>query len=142
GDLPGRLYSAIDSLTGEFLGRVQAGQENSINILCGVGGEDGSAPLTLNDVFGAPLELRDPADARFIVLGSLEGVVQLEALANRGLLGNSETFAFNIATIEIDGQQRTVIQVLQVENSDEDNNGVIDATSLSNIDSASLREDL
>ena len=53
GDIPGRLYG--------FNGRIGTGYTGGADVLGGVGGLDGVAPVTLNDLFGAPTPIIDPS---------------------------------------------------------------------------------
>lgn len=118
GDIPGKIYESL-------IGR------QDTEILGGVGGADGveligSTPIT------------DPDADEYSIPWVTEGVesIVLEGLASRDVLGNGDTYAFNVANVTIDSQDRLVIQLVQLDNGDGD------GTSVAMLHQATLREDI
>ncbi|MDP6153689.1 MAG: choice-of-anchor L domain-containing protein, partial [Phycisphaeraceae bacterium] len=150
GDVPGRIFSARESFDpvferiGGLTGRILTDFENGVDVLGGVGGEDGVIPVTLIDNPGAGTPIIDPDNPNFNIPQSNEGNdnLALQALADLDLLGNGSTYAFNVGSVNINDENRTLVQLISLDAEGETPDLRAEGTVEAILQQATLSEDI
>ncbi len=125
GDIPGRVYGPL---------RGGSSYTSGDDLFGGVGGADGVELLGTIDITDSNFN----SGTGYTISWNAEGVddITLQALASMDAENNGDTYAFNIATVDDNGTERTLVQLLKINTV----NGDGDVQSL--LQQASLRDDI